>query len=47
MTFSVMFSYDIRYILLVMLLSLIFFKMSGLQFKQIKLMTIYVIIFWQ
>ena len=45
MTFSVMFSYDIRYILLVMLLSLIFFKMSGLQFKQIKLMTIYVIIF--
>ena len=34
MTFSVMFSYDIRYILLVMLLSLIFFKMSGLQFKQ-------------
>ena len=44
MTFSVMFSYDIRYILLVMLLSLIFFKMSGLQFKQIKLLTIYVII---
>lgn len=45
MTFAVMFSYDIRYILLVMLLSIIFFKMSGLKFKQIKLMTIYVIIF--
>lgn len=45
MTFSVMFSYDIRYILFVMVLSGIFFKMSGLQFKQIKLMTIYVAIF--
>lgn len=45
MTFSVMFSYDIRYILLVMVLSVIIFKASGLQFKQIKLMLIYVIIF--
>lgn len=45
MTFAVMFSYDIRYIILVMALSLIIFKMSGLQFRQIKLMTIYVIIF--
>ena len=45
MTFSVMFSYDIRYILFVMALSVIIFKVSELQFKQIKLMMIYVIIF--
>ncbi|HCR82605.1 MAG TPA: hypothetical protein DIW07_04195 [Lachnospiraceae bacterium] len=45
MTFSVMFSYDIRYILFVMLLSIIFFWMSEIKFKQIKLMTIYVAIF--
>lgn len=45
MTFSVMFSYDIRYILFVMVLSIIIFKASGLEFKQIKLMLIYVIIF--
>ena len=38
LTFAVMFSYDIRYILFVMVLSVIFFAMSGLQFKQIKLM---------
>lgn len=40
-----MFSYDIRYILFVMVLSVIFFRMSEISFKQIKLMTIYVIIF--
>ena len=45
MTFAVMFSYDIRFILFVMVLSVVFFAMSGLQFKQIKLMMIYVIIF--
>lgn len=45
MTFSVMFSYDIRYILFVMLLSVVFFRMSEIKFKQIKLMTIYVAIF--
>jgi len=45
MTFSVMFSYDIRYILFVMLLSIVFFMMSGIAFKQIKLMLIYVLIF--
>lgn len=45
MTFSVMFSYDIRYILFVMMLSVVFFRMSEIKFKQIKLMTIYVIIF--
>ncbi len=45
MTFSVMFSYDIRYILFVMVVSAIIFKASGLQFKQIKIMLIYVVIF--
>lgn len=45
MTFSVMFSYDIRYILFVMALSVIIFKASELKFKQIKLMLIYVVIF--
>ena len=45
LTFSVMFSYDIRYIFFVLILSLIFFKVSALQFKQIKIMVIYVAIF--
>lgn len=45
MTFSVMFSYDIRYILFVMAISVVFFRMSGLEFKQIKLMLVYVGIF--
>lgn len=45
MTFAVMFSYDIRYILFVMVLSAVFFKMSSLEFRQIKVMTVYVAIF--
>ena len=45
MTFSVMFSYDIRYILFVTVLSCIFFWMSKLKFRQIRLMLIYVAIF--
>ena len=45
MTFSVMFSYDIRYILFVLVLSVVFFRMSELEFRQIKLMLIYVAIF--
>lgn len=45
MTFAVMFSYDIRYILFVMILSGIIFKASGLSFGQIRIMVIYVIIF--
>lgn len=45
MTFAVMFSYDIRYILFVMVLSGIFFAMSGLEFRQVRVMGIYVIIF--
>ena len=45
MTFSVMFSYDIRYIIFVLILSGVFFRMSELEFKQIKLMLVYVAIF--
>lgn len=45
MTFAVMFSYDIRYILCVMLFSLVIFKVSELEFKQIKIMLVYVGIF--
>ena len=45
MTFSVMFSYDIRYILFVTVLSCVFFRMSELRFSQIRLMIIYVAIF--
>lgn len=45
MTFAVMFSYDIRYVLFVTVLSCIFFWMSELKFKQIKVMLIYVAIF--
>lgn len=45
MTFAVMFSYDIRFILCVLALSVVIFKVSELQFKQIKVMLIYVGIF--
>jgi len=45
MTFAVMFSYDIRYILFVMVLSAAIFKASGLEFKQVKIMAVYVAIF--
>lgn len=45
MTFAVMFSYDIRYILFVMVLSVVFFRISTLKFRQIKTMLIYVGIF--
>lgn len=45
LTFAVMFSYDIRCILGVMALSLIFFKISEITFQQVKIMVIYVIIF--
>jgi energy-coupling factor transport system permease protein len=40
-----MFSYDIRPILVVMILSIVIFKVSGLTYKQIKIMLIYVTIF--
>lgn len=45
LTFSVMFSYDIRMILAVMVFSVFVFRMSELRFSQIKLMMIYVILF--
>lgn len=45
MTFAVMFSYDIRFILCVLALSVVIFKVCELQFKQIKVMLIYVGIF--
>ncbi len=45
MTFAVMFSYDIRYILFVMALSAVIFKASSLGFKQVKIMAVYVVIF--
>lgn len=45
MTCAVMFSYDIRLILAVMAASFVIFAASGIKFSQIKLMTIYVIIF--
>lgn len=45
LTFAVMFSYDIRCILFVGVLSIVVFKASGLKFSQIKLMLIYVTIF--
>lgn len=45
LTAAVMFSYDIRAIAFIMVLSLVFLKMSQIQFRQIKLMLIYVLIF--
>lgn len=45
LTFSVMFSYDIRVIMAVMAISVLFFIMSRLEWKQIKIMVIYVIVF--
>lgn len=45
LTFAVMFSYDIRFILFVMLFSFIILKVSKIKFSQIKLMIIYVLIF--
>ena len=45
LTAAVMFSYDIRAIAAIMALSLLFLKMSEIQFRQIKLMLIYVLLF--
>lgn len=45
LTFSVMFSYDIRYILFVFLLSVLFFRMSEIRFRQVRMMVIYVAVF--
>ena len=38
LTAAVMFSYDIRAILVIMALSILFLRMSQIQFRQIKLM---------
>lgn len=45
LTFAVMYSYDIRVILLVMAFSIIIIKISKIQFSQIRLMIVYVLIF--
>lgn len=45
MTFAVMFSYDIRFILAVLAISFVLFALSGIKFQQVKVMGIYVIIF--
>ena len=45
LTFAVMYSYDIRVILLVMLFSLVVLKISRIRFAQIRTMVIYVLIF--
>lgn len=45
LTAAVMFSYDIRAIAVIMALSLVFLKLSGIQFRQIKLMLLYVLLF--
>lgn len=45
LTFAVMFSYDIRVILTVMIFSLGVLRLSQIKFSQIRLMVIYVLIF--
>ena len=45
LTAAVMFSYDIRAIAVIMVLSLVFLRMSQIQFRQIKLMLLYVLLF--
>ena len=44
-TFAVMFSYDIRCIIGVAVLSVIFFRMSEIKFSQVRTMIIYVFVF--
>ncbi|GAU78905.1 energy-coupling factor transporter transmembrane protein EcfT [Fusibacter sp. 3D3] len=45
LTFAVMFSYDIRVIISILLFSLVVFRISKIKFKQVKLMVIYVAVF--
>ena len=45
LTFAVMYSYDIRVILAVMVFSVLLMRVSKIQFSQIRVMVIYVIIF--
>ncbi len=45
LTFAVMYSYDIRVILLMIVFSIYIIKISEIKFSQIKLMVVYVLIF--
>jgi len=45
LTFAVMYSYDIRVILLVMAFSIIILRISRVKFSQIRLMVLYVLVF--
>lgn len=45
LTFAVMYSYDIRFILFVTVFSIVILKISKIKFSQIRLMIIYVVIF--
>ncbi len=45
MTAAVMYSYDIRFILCVMVISIVLFRVAELKLSQIKVMLIYVLIF--
>ena len=45
LTFAVMFSYDLRVILAVMVFSIFLMRLSRIQYSQIRLMVIYVLIF--
>lgn len=45
LTFAVMYSYDIRVILVVMVFSILLMRISQIQFSQVRLMVIYVLMF--
>lgn len=45
LTFAVMYSYDIRVILVVMVFSILLMRTAKIQFSQVRLMVIYVLIF--
>ncbi|MBE0685172.1 MAG: energy-coupling factor transporter transmembrane protein EcfT [Anaerolineaceae bacterium] len=45
LTFAVMYSYDIRVILVVMVFSILLMRVAQIQFSQVRLMVIYVLIF--
>ncbi len=45
LTFAVMFSYDIRFVLPVLIFSFLVLRISGITFKQIRIMLIYVALF--
>lgn len=45
LTFAMMYSYDIRVILVVMMFSILLMRVAQIQFSQVRLMVIYVLIF--